>query len=104
MAEAGEVVVTAEAVVEVVEVPHLHQTLIPIVQTQINLDIRGPNTRIFPQESGQDALCIINSGKMLIFVRNQLHVPGRMFSRHALRTNEPGASPSTSLITLTHQK
>ena len=102
--EAGEVVVTAEAVVEVVEVPLLRQTLMPITPTQINLVIRGPNTQICLQESGQDALYIINSGKMLIFVRNQLHVPGRMFSRHALRTNEPGASPSTSLITLTHQK
>ena len=92
-ADEVEVVVTVEA-----EQRPLSQT------TPTNLVIRGPNTLIYRQGSGQGALCIINSGEGLIFVPNQLLVRGKMFLHLDPKTNEPGASPSKVTITLTHQK
>ena len=90
-ADEVEVVVTVEA-----EQRPLSQT------TPTNLVIKGPNTLIYRQGSGQGALCTINSGEELIFVLNQLLARGKMSLRHA--HNETGASPTKNQLTLTHQK
>ena len=92
-----------EVIVEIIVVadveaprPQIPTTPIPI---PTNLVIRVPNIRTFPQASGRGALYIINSGEELIFVRNLPRVHGKMFLRHAHKTNETVANPSTNLST-----
>ena len=57
-------------------------------------DIEGPSTQTFLQESGQDAPCIIDSGKGVISVLNPPPAHGKMFSRRDLQ-NETGTSSAS---------
>ena len=95
---AAEVDAVAEETVEMV-VGEARQLRTPPTPTLTSPAIRVQNIRIYPQASGQGALYIINSDEGHISVLSLLHARGRMYSRHAHKTNETGASPSTDLLT-----
>ena len=66
------------------------------LQLPLLLAAKGQNTQIFRQESGKDALCIINSGSKVTFVLSQQHAHGKTCSPQD-RTSETGTSPLTTV-------
>ena len=97
----GAIVADAAAAVEVV-VEVRTATRIPVVAARIvvkmvSSETGAPNILTCPQESGQGAVTISNSGVLRTFVRNQPRVHGRMFLPRDLN-NEPVTSPKLTKI------
>ena len=70
------------------------------VQAPLLPDTGERNIRIFRQESGKDAPCIINMGVKVIFVQSHPPALGKMCSS-ADPKNETGTSPLTTSYFMT---
>ena len=80
------IIVGAEVAVEVPEVAVAETT------EAASLDIKVPNIQIYPQESGQGAICTLSGGGGVTSVPSPRPVRGKMSSLPSLK-NETGTSP-----------
>ena len=92
----------AEVVAEVVEIEVAEEEVKTVkITNPLKLKLpevpstRAPSHLIYPRVNGQDVESIISTGKMLIFVLNQLLVHGRIFLNQEIEM-------STSSVKILH--